>query len=262
MERREFLFTSGAAGLGFAAAANAADETKPQRDLFLMQIYHLFPGDKRKMLHAAFRDGIVPAANRAGLSPVGVFEPVHGADSLSLYALFPFKSFDEGMAAMMRTAQDPGFKAAAAPVHNSPLSDLPYGRIESSLLLAFATMPKVEIPALTTEKKSRIFEMRIYESHTQPAAVRKVEMFEKGGELAIFRKTGLQPVFFAQTLIGQRMHNLTYMLVFEDYAARERAWKAFGEDPGWVKLRQDPYYADTVSNITDIILRPTEYSQI
>jgi hypothetical protein len=31
-------------------------------------------------------------------------------------------------------------------------------------------------------------------------------------EIAIFRKAGLQPVFFGNTLIGQNLPNLAYML--------------------------------------------------
>jgi len=38
--------------------------------------------------------------------------------------------------------------------------------------------------------------------------------------IAIFRRAGLQPVFFGETLIGAKMPNLTYMLVFENMAAR------------------------------------------
>jgi hypothetical protein len=36
----------------------------------------------------------------------------------------------------------------------------------------------------------------------------------------------------------------------------------FGDDPDWKELRGKPEYKDTVSNITDIMLRPTSYSQI
>jgi hypothetical protein len=87
-------------------------------------------------------------------------------------------------------------------------------------------------------------------------------MFNEGGEIKVFLKTGLQPVFFGETLIGPKMPNLTYMLVFDDMADRDAKWKVFGGDPEWKKLSSNPEYKDTVSNITDIILRPTPYSQI
>jgi hypothetical protein len=95
----------------------------------------------------------------------------------------------------------------------------PFVRSESSLMLAFEKLPKVEASPLAAARKPRIFEMRIYESANSDAARRKVEMFNGGGEIAIFQKTGLTPVFFGQTLIGPRLPNLTYMVVFEDNAS-------------------------------------------
>jgi hypothetical protein len=153
---------------------------------------------------------------------------------------------------------DDEYRKAGAEYVDVPLSEPAYVRMKSSLMVAFKDMPKLEAP----EKKSRIFELRIYESHSIKAAKKKIEMFNEGGEIAIFRKTGLQPVLFGETLIGPKMPNLTYMLVFDDLVHRDAKWKVFGGDPAWKKLRSDPAYKGTVSNITDIILRPASYSQI
>ena len=87
-------------------------------------------------------------------------------------------------------------------------------------------------------------------------------MFNGGGELDIFRNVGLTPVFFGETIVGQKLPNLTYMLAFDDMSARDAAWRRFGQDPDWDVLKRDQQYADTVSAITDFILRPTGYSQI
>jgi hypothetical protein len=137
-------------------------------------------------------------------------------------------------------------------------------RIDSRLMRAYSAMPKLEVPAAAAGNKPRVFELRTYESHSKKANRTKLEMFGKGGELAIFRRTGLAPVFFAQDLIGTRLPSLTYMLVFDDLAARERNWGVFANDPEWLKLRATPGYTDAeiVSNITSLVLRPTAYSQI
>ena len=87
-------------------------------------------------------------------------------------------------------------------------------------------------------------------------------MFEAGGELALFRRVGLHPVFFGRDLVGPGLPSLTYMVVFADAAAREKAWAAFRDHPEWVKMRDDPRYADTVSSIDSALLRPTDYSQV
>jgi hypothetical protein len=60
------------------------------------------------------------------------------------------------------------------------------------------------------------------------------------------------------------MPSLTYMLVYENLAARERNWAAFSSDAEWKKVSSTPGFsdADIVSNITSIYLRPAAYSQI
>ena len=84
------------------------------------------------------------------------------------------------------------------------------------------------------------------------------------GEFEIFKNAGLQPVFFGDTLIGQRMPSLTYMLSFADSTELDAKWAAFRNDPAWKKLSADPRFAfeAIVSNITNLILSPLAASQI
>jgi len=130
-------------------------------------------------------------------------------------------------------------------------------------MVAFEGMQKLEIPAGATGNKPRIFELRTYESASEKAARKKVEMFNRG-EIALFRRTGLQPVFFGQTLIGSRLPNLTYMLVFDGLEQRTANWARFVADPDWKKLSTTPGYTnpEAVSNISNIFLQPAGYSQI
>jgi hypothetical protein len=72
----------------------------------------------------------------------------------------------------------------------------------------------------------------------------------------------MNPVLFGETLIGRRIPNLTYMLTFDSIAERDAAFGAFGSDPDWIKLRNDPKYANAVSNITESIFAPMPYSQM
>ncbi|HXK59533.1 MAG TPA: NIPSNAP family protein [Acidobacteriota bacterium] len=263
MKRRDFLVASGTgiSSLSYAVSGMAQGQ-KNDRQLLELRLYRMLPGDKKKVLSEFLANALIPACSRLGVGPIGVFEPVHGVDSLTLYVLLPHKSLESVMTAPARLETDAEFQKAAESFYKLPSSDPPYMRVESSLMLAFEQAPRVEVPSSVAGKSGRIFEMRIYESHCEKAARRKIEMFNSGGELAIFRKTGLHPVFFGETLIGPRIPNLTYMLAFPDWAAREKAWAAFREDPAWKKLSAEPYYADTVSNITDLILRPTSYSQV
>jgi hypothetical protein len=69
-------------------------------------------------------------------------------------------------------------------------------------------------------------------------------------------------VFFSRTLAGSKMPNLVYMTVHDNFAAREKAWAAFGADPDWKKLNGTPGFENIVSNISITFLSPTAYSQI
>ncbi len=121
-------------------------------------------------------------------------------------------------------------------------------------------MPKLEKPDAS---KPRLVNLRVYESHNERAAKKKIEMFNKG-ELAIFRRVGLTPVLFAETIVGPAMPNLTYLLVFPDEMGRESAWSRFRDDAEWKTLRAIPEYADKeiVSRITNKVLMPASYSEI
>jgi hypothetical protein len=122
-------------------------------------------------------------------------------------------------------------------------------------------MPVAEPVAAAGTPTPRICELRTYESHSDRAAINKLKMFN-AGEIPIFRRAGLTPVFFGETLVGAKMPSLTYMLTFSDMAARDRAWSAFSRDAEWKTLSNDPQYRDNVSAISDIILQPTSYSQL
>ena len=47
-----------------------------------------------------------------------------------------------------------------------------------------------------------------------------------------------------------------------DMPARDKPWSEFSNDPQWKSLSADAQYRDNVSAISDVILRPTAYSQI
>jgi hypothetical protein len=259
MKRREFLTAASFAGIaGMSSLATAAEGDDGKQEYFEFRQYRLHVGTKKNLLGNFLRKVGIPAMNRIGIGPVGVFNAMYGPNSPTLYVLLVHKSLDTVMNSASLLMADKEYRKAGADFINAPLSEPTYVRMESSLMVAFKDMPKLEVP----KKGKRIFELRTYESHSIKAAKKKIEMFNEGGEIAIFKKTGLRPVFFGETLIGPQMPNLTYMLAFENMADRDEKWPIFGGHPDWKKLRADTAYKDTVSNITDIILRPAGYSQI
>ena len=260
MRRRDFLAATGVAAVGTLGQVRCADGSsdKSEREYYELRAYRLKSADKRKLMLDYLKAAAIPALNSIGIARVGVFTVLE-PESPDLYVLLAHKSLESVVTASGLIGSDPDYRKAAAGVLDAPKSDPAYERIESSLMLAFEAIPRLEMP---TKAESRIFQLRIYESHNSLAGKKKVEMFNTGGEIAIFRKAGMNPVFFGESLIGPKLPNLTYMLGFDDMDAKEKAWNTFRVDPDWLKLKANQYYKDTVSNVTNIMLRPASCSQI
>ncbi len=263
MNRRKFLTSSVAAsGAGFVAKATFAQETG-SREYYVLRRYHLTSGPQRGLTDAYLRDALVPALNRLGISPVGVFSVEIGPTAPSFYVLMPSASLDALVSADLRLEKDAGYMKAGASFLNVSAKDPAYVRVESSLMIAFEGHPKLTVPPATANHGSRMFELRTYESPTDQDHRRKVEMFNSG-EYEVFQKAGFWQVFYGDTLIGANQPNLTYMIGFESLAERSKMWDAFRADPGWKKLTGNPRFSfeDIVSSITNVILSPTAYSQV
>jgi hypothetical protein len=269
MKRRDFLkSTAVAASLtGWASAlpslATAEPGASPAREFYELRRYQFRRGPMVKRFEDYVANAAVPAMVRMGVGPVGVFTPMGGPDTPAAYVLIPFRSIAEFATVGERLRADAEYQKAGAEYINTTAGDPPYLRYESSLLVAFSGVPKLEVPAQKTAGKSRIFELRTYESHSKKANTTKIKMFNEG-ELALFRKHGLAPVFFGETVIGPRQPNLIYLLAFDDMAAKDKSWGAFVGDPEWKKMSSMPGYTDAeiITNISSIFLKPMACSQI
>jgi len=268
MKRREFLTGTAAAGAALASTSLArAAAPGRQKDLIELRLYHFASVEKQQAFDAFLGQTAVPALNRIGVKPVGVFglnkddnpdlKPEY--DHPLLFVVMAHKSLQSVAGLIGQLGNDASFTGPGSDILEAPKDQPAYTRFESSLLLGFDEAPRVEVVSKTPE---RLAQLRIYESHNDERALQKIAMFNEGGEIAIFRRSGMPPVFFGQALIGAKLPNLTYMLAFDDAEAQKKAWAAFSADPAWKALRSDPTYADTVSNITNLVLRPTASSQI
>jgi hypothetical protein len=264
MKRRDFLKTSTIAG-GAVLSSWAGGEAVAQdssREFYEWRTYEMPAGNRRAILNDYLEKACIPALNRLGVKPVGVFTVVAGSHALNLFVLIPYPSLEHLLSAPARLAGDAEYQKAAAPYLSTSIDSPAYIRYESTLLWAFQNVPRVRVPAETAGNQPRLFEWRIYESHSETAALKKIEMFNEGGEIGIFDRVGLRPVFFGQTLVGRRQPNLVYMTVHRDMVAREKTWEAFRNSADWKALSANPVYANTVSATTVVFLRPAAYSQL
>ncbi|CAN5156855.1 hypothetical protein BH09BAC6_BH09BAC6_22500 [soil metagenome] len=262
MKRRSFVKASivtTALGAMGATTGMAAGVIKSS-EFYELRVYNLKNGEQQKLVEAYFKNAAIPALNRQGIKNVGVFTEMAPAGQTKLFALIPYHSWNEFARLQDKLSADKVYQQQGAAYLSAPATEPAYERIESSLMQAFTHFPKIQAPA----NKPRIFELRRYEHATESAGKKKLEMFNDAGEVDIFVRLGFKPVFFSETLIGDHRPNLIYMITFDDMAAHDSHWKAFGSDPQWKKISAIPEYADAklVSHITSTMLIPAEFSQI
>ncbi|HVW13581.1 MAG TPA: NIPSNAP family protein [Mucilaginibacter sp.] len=262
--RRNFVKTSLVAGTAAMAApaATFASITAGARvrEFYELRVYQLKDARQQALVEDYWKNAAIPALNTLDIKNIGVFTELKPEGQTRIFVLIPFGNMNDFLKMTTGLDKDSIYNEKAAAYLNAPASDPAYERIESSFLEAFAHAPKLALP----EKKPRIFELRQYQSASESAGKKKIEMFNDKGEIDIFKRLGFRPVFFAETLIGELRPNLTYMVTFDDMAAHDSHWQSFGSDPEWKKISSDPDYADAklVSKITSTFIVPTAYSQI
>lgn len=271
MKRCDFLAASCVAGLTTVSASAMAQEEQatprrgargqgPARDIYEVRQYKCTSADQAKGVDAFLEKAMIPALNRLGIEPVGVFHEREAVAEPTIYVLVRHRSSRSIVSTTASLLQDQTFLADGAAFLDAGNENRACQRIESSLLLAFEGMRELETPS---KKDTRVFQLRIYESPSVKTGQKKIEMFNVG-EIAIFRKTGLNPVFFGEAVAGAKMPNLTYMLGFDDEEAQKTGWSTFVKHPEWKEISGKPEYADKkiLCGITNILLKPAPYSQI
>ena len=104
-----------------------------------------------------------------------------------------------------------------------------------------------------------IYELRIYNCipGRLPALLKRFE----GTTLEIWKRHGIRQVGFWTTLIGESNQSLTYMLVWDSLADREKKWNAFQSDQEWITKRADSERdGQIIANISSQFLVPTAFS--
>lgn len=263
LKRREFLQASTAASclLGTSALAAAAESSAEGavagRDFYEHRTYQLPDVGKRELVGNYLQHAMLPALRRQGIGPVGVFTELGDAPSPSIHVLITYPTLEQFAGARFAMEADPEYQAAATEYLGAKPKDPAYGRIRSSLLVAFSGMPRLALP----ESRPGVFEWRVYESASESRSRRKIEMFNNG-EIPIFAEAGFTPVLFGEMLVGPRMPCLCYLLASSDMQAHEAHWAAFQQHPAWLAMKDLPKYRMTVSKLANTFWALTDYSVI
>ena len=247
MKKILFLIVFGLMGFSISA----------QREFYELRVYTMKFGTPAVGLHNYLEKALLPALNRQGIKNIGAFEEWSQDNPTKIYVLIPYGSMMAYEKVKNAMAADKVLAENSSEFNQISLDKVPYTRFETSFFTAFSGIPQL----LKPEGGSMVFELRTYESYIEDAHIRKVKMFNEG-ELQIFKETGLHSVIFGEKIAGPQMPCLTYMLAFKDMEERDANWKKFVDHPDWKRMSKMPEYANTVSNIVRVFLKPLKYSQL
>jgi hypothetical protein len=244
--------------LTMARSSLAADEKKTT--LYLLQTYALRFGTQVTRIHDYLSRVALPALNKIHSGPKIVLEALVAPHRPQVALIIGFQSMEEMWSLRARLKQDQDLQKAFEAWQSGP--EPPFEHQTNTLLEATDYSPEI-VPPRTPPQSSRIFELRVYHSPTWQQLKALHERFA-GPEIKIFQRVGVHPVLYSSTVIGPNMPNLTYLIPFDDLAAREKAWNAFGADPEWLKVRKESVdeHGQIVSVIQISIYKATPYSPI
>ncbi len=231
-------------------------------ELYEFRIYHYTSAEQGIQINQYLEQALLPGLHRQGIKNIGVFSAISNdtARVKDIYLLIPYPSLAAKLKADDHLLNDKDYLAAGKGYIEAAYDKAPYARFETILMQAFRLAPAMQKPALSGPRENRVYELRSYESATEKIYRNKVEMFNEGGEITLFKRLGFNAVFYADVISGSKMPNLMYMTCFEDKASRDEHWKTFSADPEWKRLSGLPQYQKNVSHADIIFLRPTVYS--
>ncbi len=246
----------------FSSLFSNGQNNSKAKGYYQIIVYNFATAEQQRVIDEYIKTAYIPALHRNKISNVGVFTPILNDTAISkkLFVIIPLKSFEQAALLTDKINKDEQYLINSKDYKEAVYSNPPFQRIENILLEKFVLAPFFNLPKLTGSKANRIYELRSYESATEKLFANKVEMFNEGGEIDLFKKLNFNAVFFAKVIAGSHMPNLMYMTSFENIADREAHWKSFVASEEWKKISNMPYYQNNISHMDIMLMKATEYS--
>ena len=259
MDRRSF---TGLLGAMTATAAHQAGKpaVAPKTKYYVLENYYLKSGTQPERIHAFMRDALLPALNQVHRGPKLFLEALVAPHRPQLAFLAGVGSIDQLFSMIEALWRQEDFRKAvdAWEAHPEP----PCEHNAASLLEAAEYSPEIA-PLSPPPKTPRIFELRVYHSPTG-RRLRAAHELLADMEARVFHRCGLDPLLYASTFFGVNRPNITYLIPFENLAAREKAWTTFAADPDWIKARKESLaqHGEAITVMDISLFRATPYSPI
>ena len=245
-------------------AAYLPAKKNPPVDYYLVKVYHCTDMQQIKSIEAYVATDLIPFLHKNAIRDIGVFLPMNIDTALDkkLFVWVPFNRLDQLALVESKLDQLDPMDITSLSNLDTVKQQLPFTRMETMLASAFKFHSRYQPATDFSKTPEAIYEFRSYESKTQNLHLRKVHMFNEGGEIELFKRLNFNALFYGRVIVGAHMPNLIYMTRFKNLEDRNTHWKAFGADPVWKRLNTLPEYAGTVSKNETILMKAAECSEL
>lgn len=233
-----------------ALTMNAAE---PDTRCFEMRTYHASPG-KLDDLNARFRDHTMEIFKRHGMENIGYWVPVENTNNLLTYIL-AYPSREAREKSWKEFNADPEWQSVrkASEANGSLVT-----KVDSVFMSATDFSPAI---APSKSENPRLFELRTY--HAAPGKLDDLLARFRNHTCALFEKHGMgQFGYWLPTDKKQGAgETLIYILAHSDKSAAEAIWKAFRNDPDWIKVKKESEANGSLTTgVVSVFMTPTDYS--
>lgn len=137
-----------------------------------------------------------------------------------------YSSFDQMLDVRARIVSDPRVRRAWAAIESGQVLD----DVRSQVLMV--NEESVRFPAESAFAKSGLFEVRTWHAPAwRGAPAPEVS--------SVLRRIGVDPIVAGATVAGEHLPRFTYVVPFEDLAARQQAWARLDGDAQWMEMQRE-----------------------
>lgn len=236
------------------AAITAVAAEKDNR-CYEMRTYFAAPG-KLGDLHARFRDHTMALFTKHGMVNIGYWTPLDNPGNKLIYIL-AYPSREAREKSWREFSADPEWQAVQKASEANGRLVL---RVDSVFMNATDYSPKIVAHG---SDAPRLFELRTY--HASPGKLDDLHARFRDHTMALFTKHGLSNYGYWTPTEKKNGagETLIYILAHKDKESAAASWKAFREDPDWIKAKAASETDGPLTvkdGVQSVYMVPTDYS--
>jgi hypothetical protein len=232
ISRRSALYwlglSAGGAGVLNTFSSAFAKGVRPGNGtrVIALESFCVTDADQVPHLRSYIADTLLPCMDKLGNTSRMCLEAVVAPHTPQTLLLTMYSSFNEMLEVRARIASDPRVRRAWAGIESAQVLD----DVRSQVLMV--SEESVRFRAESAFAKSGLFEVRTWHA---PAW--------RGGQTpevsSILRRIGVDPIVAGATVAGEHLPRFTYVVPFDDLAARQQAWARLDGDAQWMAMQQE-----------------------